>query len=161
MGTDREINNLLNEFLQLETDEQRRQFQGKIAHTLSGKTEEEKREFAEILSNKAQQTIDQSQALIDEYDFKQALKDIVPAITWSYIAEEYFNKSRSWFSQRMNGYHVNNKVATQFQLFIYQTTCVEEFLYWQSTSWNPCFQLFHRRVIFHNEPVSVLNVIFD
>ena len=47
MGTDREINNLLNEFLQLETDEQRRQFQGKIAHTLSGKTEEEKREFAE------------------------------------------------------------------------------------------------------------------
>ena len=58
MGTDREINNLLNEFLQLETDEQRRQFQGKIAHTLSGKTEEEKREFAEILSNKAQQTID-------------------------------------------------------------------------------------------------------
>ena len=52
MGTDREINNLLNEFLQLETDEQRRQFQGKIAHTLSGKTEEEKREFAEILSNK-------------------------------------------------------------------------------------------------------------
>lgn len=112
MGTDREINNLLNEFLQLETDEQRRQFQGKIAHTLSGKTEEEKREFAEILSNKAQQTIDQSQALIDEYDFKQALKDIVPAITWSYIAEEYFNKSRSWFSQRMNGYHVNNKVAT-------------------------------------------------
>lgn len=112
MGTDREINNLLNEFLQLETDEQRRQFQSKIAHTLSGKTEEEKREFAEILSNKAQQTIDQSQALIDEYDFKQALKDIVPAITWSYIAEEYFNKSRSWFSQRMNGYHVNNKVAT-------------------------------------------------
>ena len=108
MGTDREINNLLNEFLQLETDEQRRQFQGKIAHTLSGKTEEEKREFAEILSNKAQQTIDQSQALIDEYDFKQALKDIVPAITWSYIAEEYFNKSRSWFSQRMNGYHVTD-----------------------------------------------------
>ena len=77
MGTDREINNLLNEFLQLETDEQRRQFQGKIAHTLSGKTEEEKREFAEILSNKAQQTIDQSQALIDEYDFKQALKVIM------------------------------------------------------------------------------------
>lgn len=61
---------------------------------------------------KLSKPIDQSQALIDEYDFKQALKDIVPAITWSYIAEEYFNKSRSWFSQRMNGYHVNNKVAT-------------------------------------------------
>ena len=113
MGTDREINNLLNEFLQLETDEQRKQFRGKIAHTLSGKNEEEMREYAESLQHKAQETIDLSQALIDEHDFKQALKDIVPAITWFYIAEQYFNKSRSWFSQRLNGYHVNNK-ATVF-----------------------------------------------
>ena len=112
MGTDKEINNLLNEFLQLETDEQRKQFRGKIAHTLSGKNEKEKCEFAEILSSKAQETIDLSQALIDEHDFKQALNDIVPAVTWSYIAEEYFQKSRSWFSQRMNGYHVNNKAAS-------------------------------------------------
>ena len=112
MEASREIDNLLSEFLQLDTDEQREQFRGKIAQTLSDKTEEEVREYAESLQHKAQETIDQSQALIDEYDFKQALKDIVPAITWSYIAEEYFNKSRSWFSQRMNGYHVNNKVAT-------------------------------------------------
>lgn len=111
MRADREINNLLNQFLQLETDEQRNLFQSKIAQTLSGKTEEEKREFAEVISNKAQQTIDQSQALLDENDFKQALKDIVPAVTWSYIAEVYFKKSRSWLSQRMNGYHVNNKAA--------------------------------------------------
>lgn len=111
MGIDREIDKLLDEFLQLDTDEQRGQFRDKIARTLSEKTEEEKREFAESLSNRAQETIDLSQALIDEHDFKQALKDIVPALTWSYIAEEYFNKSRSWLSQRMNGYHVNNKAA--------------------------------------------------
>ncbi len=111
MGTNREIDKLLDEFLLLDTEEQREQFRGKIAHTLLGKTEEEKREFAESLSRKAQETIDQSQALIDEHNFKQALKDIVPAVTWSYIAEEYFHKSRSWFSQRMNGYHVNNKAA--------------------------------------------------
>ena len=112
MEASREIDNLLSEFLQLDTDEQREQFRGKIAQTLSDKTEEEVREYAESLQHKAQETIDQSQALIDEYDFKQALKDIVPAITWSYIAEEYFQKSRSWFSQRMNGYHVNNKAAS-------------------------------------------------
>lgn len=111
METDREIDKLLGEFLQLDTEEQREQFRGKIADTLSGKTEEEKQEFAKSLSHKAQETIAQSQALIDEHNFKQALKDIVPAVTWSYIAEEYFNKSRSWLSQRMNGYHVNNKAA--------------------------------------------------
>ena len=112
MEASREIDNLLSEFLQLDTDEQREQFRGKIAQTLSDKTEEEVREYAESLQHKAQETIDPSQALIDEYDFKQALNDIVPAVTWSYIAEEYFQKSRSWFSQRMNGYHVNNKAAS-------------------------------------------------
>nr|DAY04096.1 MAG TPA: protein of unknown function (DUF5053) [Caudoviricetes sp.] len=40
------------------------------------------------------------------------MKDIVPAVTWPYIAEEYLHKSRSWFSQRMNGYHVNNKASS-------------------------------------------------
>ena len=112
MEASREIDNLLSEFLQLDTDEQREQFRGKIAQTLSDKTEEEVREYAESLQHKAQETIDQSQALIDEYDLKLALNDIVPAVTWSYIAEEYFQKSRSWFSQRMNGYHVNNKAAS-------------------------------------------------
>ncbi|WP_221659284.1 DUF5053 domain-containing protein [Bacteroides salyersiae] len=111
MGTDREIDKLLGEFLRLDTDEQRERFRSKMAYALSKKTEEEKDRFAKSIARKAQEAIDQSQALIDEHDFKQALKDIVPAITWSYVAEEYFNKSRSWFSQRMNGYHVNNKAV--------------------------------------------------
>lgn len=111
MEAKREIDKLLNEFLVLETDGEREQFREKIAHAISGKNKEEMREFAGTLSDKVHETIDQSQSLIDEYHFKQALKDIVPAVTWSYIAEEYFQKSRSWFSQRMNGYHVNSKVA--------------------------------------------------
>lgn len=111
MEAKREIDKLLNEFLVLETDGEREQFREKIAHAISGKNKEEMREFADTLSDKVHETIDQSQSLIDEYRFKQALKDIVPAVTWSYIAEEYFQKSRSWFSQRMNGYHVNSKVA--------------------------------------------------
>ncbi|WP_291528166.1 DUF5053 domain-containing protein [Bacteroides sp. UBA939] len=112
MSAKREIDNLLNEFLQLETDEQRELFRGKIAQTLSGKTAEEKREFGEVLAGNAKETIRQSEALIGEYHFKQVLNDIIPAVTWSYVAEEYFQKSRSWFSQRMNGYHVNSKAVT-------------------------------------------------
>lgn len=112
MEAKREIDNLLNEFLLLETDDERNQFRGKITHALSGKNKEEMQEFADAISNQAQLTIAQSQMLIDEYHFKQALKDIIPAVSWSYIAEEYFQKSRSWFSQRMNGYHVNHKVAS-------------------------------------------------
>lgn len=111
MEAKREIDKLLDEFLLLETDGEREQFREKIAHTISGKSKKEVEEFADALSDKAHKTIEQSQSLIDEYNFKQSLKDILPAVTWSYIAEEYFQKSRSWFSQRMNGYHVNSKVA--------------------------------------------------
>lgn len=35
-------------------------------------------------------------------------KDIIP---YSYIAKEYFNKSRAWLSQRINGYDGNKKKA--------------------------------------------------
>lgn len=112
MEAKREIDHLLEEFLLLETDSEREQFRGKIAHTLSRKSKEELQEYADALEGNAQETINQSQLLIDEYNFKQALKDIVPAVTWSYISEEYFQKSRSWFSQRMNGYHVNNKAVS-------------------------------------------------
>lgn len=111
MSAKSEIDNLLNRFLQLETDEQREQFRDTMAQILVGKTEEEKHEFGEALADNAKETIQQSEALIGEYHFKQALHDIFPAITWSYIAEEYFHKSRSWLSQRMNGYHVNSKAA--------------------------------------------------
>lgn len=112
MEAKREIDKLLNDFLLLESDTQREQFRDRIAQTLSGKNKEEMQEFADTLSINAHETIAQSQMLIDEYNFKQALKDIIPAVTWSYVAEEYFQKSRSWFSQRMNGYHVNNKAAS-------------------------------------------------
>lgn len=113
MDANKDIDSLLAEFLRLDTDEQRKQFQSKIAQSISGKTVSELLEFGSVLSDKAQETIRQSEMLFKEHDFKQALKDILPAVTWSHIAEKYFHKSRSWFSQRMNGYHVNNK-ATVF-----------------------------------------------
>ena len=36
------------------------------------------------------------------------LSDILLAVKWSYISTNYFGKSRSWFSQRLNGYDGNN-----------------------------------------------------
>ena len=33
-------------------------------------------------------------------------------IPWSYIAKEYFGKSVSWLTQRINGYSVRGKVYT-------------------------------------------------
>lgn len=62
-----------------------------------------------------------SRALLD--DLKQTVKDaeedsvrsrisnILPAISVSYIAKNYFHKSPAWFNQRLNGNIVNGKKA--------------------------------------------------
>ena len=44
---------------------------------------------------------------------KKVLSDILLSVKWSYISTHYFGKSRSWFSQRLNGYD-GNKSETDF-----------------------------------------------
>lgn len=40
---------------------------------------------------------------------KQKLAPVLPMISTSYIAKHYFDKTSSWFSQRLNGSKVNGK----------------------------------------------------
>lgn len=42
---------------------------------------------------------------------KQKLAPILPMISTAYIAKNYFGKTASWFSQRLNGSIVNGKPA--------------------------------------------------
>jgi hypothetical protein len=44
-----------------------------------------------------------------ELDTLEAVKSISNMISFKYIAETYFNKSKSWFSQRLNGNTVHGK----------------------------------------------------
>lgn len=41
----------------------------------------------------------------------QAVKSISEMISFKYIAETYFKKSKAWFSQRLNGNKVHGKVC--------------------------------------------------
>lgn len=43
---------------------------------------------------------------------RQQLGDILPILPLSYIAENYFGKSKAWFYQRLNGNTVNGKPAS-------------------------------------------------
>ncbi len=45
----------------------------------------------------------------DELDTLEAVKSISNMISFKYIAETYFKKSKSWFSQRLNGNMVHGK----------------------------------------------------
>ena len=46
-----------------------------------------------------------------ELDTIQAIKSISDMISFKYIAETYFKKSKAWFSQRLNGNKVHGKVC--------------------------------------------------
>lgn len=47
-----------------------------------------------------------------ELDTMEAVKSISSIISFKYIAETYFKKSKSWFSQRLNGHVVHGKPCT-------------------------------------------------
>ena len=47
----------------------------------------------------------------DELVFRAKLGDMPEALSFSYIAQKYFGKSRSWLMQKVNGNTVNGKPA--------------------------------------------------
>lgn len=57
-------------------------------------------------------TIQALKPRIDTLRVRELLEQITPMINLAYIAENYFHKSRSWFSQRINGAIVNGQPAT-------------------------------------------------
>ncbi|WP_172920003.1 DUF5053 domain-containing protein [Capnocytophaga canis] len=70
--------------------------------------EENSEEFANSMLEIATQIADET----DELLLKDKLKEVSKIISISYIAKEYFGKSRAWLHQRINGYLVNGKPAT-------------------------------------------------
>lgn len=48
----------------------------------------------------------------DEFLLKEKLSEVSEIVSMSYIAKKYFNKSRYWLHQRINGNLVNGKQAT-------------------------------------------------
>lgn len=57
---------------------------------------------------------------IKETIIRNQMKEVLPAISVSYLAKHYFGKSTSWFYQRLNGNEVHGKVVrfTQEELEI-------------------------------------------
>lgn len=64
-------------------------------------------EFGNTMVELARQTADDAEELV----LKSQLKEILPVLSVSYIAKNYFNKSRQWFYQKLNGNIVNGKPA--------------------------------------------------
>lgn len=114
-----ELEALKQKFMLLETDEERRSFHSEVEAFVNSKNEEEKQLVSEAFISGANEACARADKLIDDI-LRNKLDGIYESISWSYIARTYFNKSRAWLSQRINGLRVHGK-EVQFTIEEKQT----------------------------------------
>lgn len=69
--------------------------------------EEDGDKFAVTMVELARDTADKAEELV----LRDKMESILPLVSVSYIAKTYFNRSRHWLYQRINGNVVNGKRA--------------------------------------------------
>ena len=84
-----------------ESDEER----DKVESQMLELCEENPDAFAEAMVAFAKDTADRAEDLL----IRQKLKNVIPAISMSYISKNYFKKSDNWIYQRLNGNTINGK----------------------------------------------------
>lgn len=99
MVTKKEMDDLKRRFVAADTEEER----NAVCRELSAALDDDTAEVAMITLSQIKDT----NARAQEELVRNRLKTILPAISLSYIAKTYFNKSRSWLTQRINGNTVN------------------------------------------------------
>lgn len=106
-----ELEELRKEFVSLDTDEQRAEFDSKMKRIISSKNKEEAVLFQQAFIEGAKDACKEAEATIEYVNLRLRLEKIYSLVSWSYIAKEYFGKSRAWLNQRINGFIVNGKGA--------------------------------------------------
>jgi hypothetical protein len=101
-------------FQKLKTSEEKKRFFAELDEKFDKMTEEEKAAYREgTLSNTAaiREKMEALTQEIREIKMKTKLGEVPEMVSLNYVAKRYFNKSRSWLHQRLNGYNVNGKPA--------------------------------------------------
>ena len=97
------FNELRSEYLAT-SDEVRR---AEIDRQLRELSEQSPEEFRQAFLEGAESALESAR----DFRVRAAIEPVAPMLNLAYIAENYFHKSRSWFSQRLNGAIVNGKPA--------------------------------------------------
>jgi hypothetical protein len=110
--TKNELERLKEEFGALKTEDELKAFDERIRAFYASKTEEEKESFAKAFEENATAECENAQKVYDYLNIRIKLANILDIVSMSYLAENYFHKSKSWFSQRLNGHTVNSAPVT-------------------------------------------------
>lgn len=103
-----ELDELKARFMSLSTPEEENAFKLEVEKFTAQKSPEERQVLARLFIAGAEEACENAEKLFDD-TLRMALDNIYDAISWSYIAKNYFGKSRSWLSQRINGLKIHNK----------------------------------------------------
>ncbi|MDF9831555.1 DUF5053 domain-containing protein [Parabacteroides sp. PF5-6] len=112
MNTRIEIEQLKEAFVALETDQERAEFMKQMKLSFDNKTDSEQGMFIIAFEQSAKEACERADTVIQDIEIKIKLSGILDIISMSYIAKKYFNKTKSWFSQRLNGHLVNGVPAS-------------------------------------------------
>lgn len=98
------LEELRKRFHQAKTDSQIQAIQQEMQKLLDENSDDFANSMLEIATKIADDT--------DELLLRDKLKEVSKIVSISYIAKEYFGKSRAWLHQRLNGNIVNGKPAS-------------------------------------------------
>ncbi|GHT52806.1 hypothetical protein FACS189440_22280 [Bacteroidia bacterium] len=74
-------------------------------------TEDEKKLIHDFVESAVKQSVQKIDNFVEDAKVKVQLINVSKIISLSYIAENYFDKTRNWLYQRINGSVVNGKPA--------------------------------------------------
>lgn len=72
----------------------------------------EKKQIDEYIGKVISEALNETDAFIEEAKVKMQLMEITEIVSLSYIAKNYFHKTRTWLYQKINGNKVNGKKAS-------------------------------------------------
>ncbi len=98
-----QIQQLKQLYVEAKTDKERQDINVRISNLAA----ENRQEFIEAMKFSIEDTLEKTKDL----SVKVRLGEVLPILPMSYIAEHYFQKTKSWFYQRLNGNIVNGKPA--------------------------------------------------
>lgn len=75
------------------------------------KNDKERAIITEFIESTLSESADKLKEEFELLQIKSKLLEVDEILPYSYIAKEYFNKSRGWLSQRVRGNKVNGKTA--------------------------------------------------
>lgn len=111
MDEKKELEKWIDDFRKSVTDEQKEDHKRRFDTFIDSLNGDERKKFMLAFKDGMMDAMRNAKEIINEVTIKKQLEDIQDVVSYSYIAEHYFGKTRQWFYQKINGSLVNGKPA--------------------------------------------------